>query len=60
MISAGPVAEDWVRRDAVPDAGALIAVRDYVRDHVARAQQERARAPRGRCGPTLRPGRLPG
>ncbi len=60
VISAGPVAEDWVRRDVVPDEARLTAVRDYLREHVTPAHGEQARAPLGRCGPTLRPGQVPG
>ncbi|PSL53704.1 hypothetical protein B0I31_108151 [Saccharothrix carnea] len=59
VISAGPVAEDWVRRDAVPDEARLTAMRDYLRERVTRAHGEQAKSPRGRCGPALRPGQQP-
>jgi hypothetical protein len=59
VLSAGPVAEDWVRRDAVPDGATLTAMRDYQREQVARVHHEQTKALRGRCGPTLRPGQVP-
>ncbi|MCE6996681.1 hypothetical protein LZG04_18000 [Saccharothrix sp. S26] len=59
VLSAGPVAQDWVRRDAVADEARLAALRDYVRTDLARAEAARRDAPRGHCGPTLRPGQVP-
>lgn len=60
VISAGPVAEDWVRRDAVPDASRLAELREYVRTELAPASRAQGAAPRGHCGPTVHPGQLPG
>ncbi|MEU4762194.1 hypothetical protein AB0H12_02990 [Actinosynnema sp. NPDC023794] len=60
VLSSGPVAHDWVRRDAVPDAARLAELRDYLRIDLARAEGVRLAAPRGHCGPTLRPGQVPG
>ncbi|MEU0883085.1 hypothetical protein ABZ345_31130 [Lentzea sp. NPDC005914] len=60
VISAGPVAQDWVRRDAVPDAARLEQLREYVRTELTPAVRAQENAPRGHCGPTLRPGQLPG
>ena len=59
VLSAGPIAQDWVRRDAVPDQARLAALRDYVRTDLARAEAAQRNAPRGHCGPTLRPGQVP-
>jgi hypothetical protein len=57
-LTPGPVAQEWVRKDAVPDAARLAALRDYLRADRARAESVWAAAPRRACGPTLRPGQV--
>ncbi|XVS66724.1 hypothetical protein ACQPYE_11890 [Actinosynnema sp. CA-299493] len=56
VLSTGPVAQDWVRRDAVADGARLAELRDYVRTDLTPATRAGLAAPRSHCGPTLRPG----
>ncbi len=58
VISAGTAAEDWVRRDVVPDAARLAELREYFRTELMPALHAQQIAPRGTCGPALRPGQL--
>lgn len=59
VISADAVAQDWVRRDVVPDAARLAQLREYVRTELVPARSAQQVAPRGYCGPTMRPGQVP-
>ena len=56
VISADPVPQDWVRRDAVADVARLAELRDYVRTELEPAASAQRNAPRSHCGPTLRVG----
>lgn len=47
---------DWVRLDALPDAGALQRLRDHFVAVAGPADQAARLAPRGSCGDRLRPG----
>ncbi|SDC75638.1 hypothetical protein [Actinokineospora iranica] len=58
-VDDGVVGGDWVRKDAVPSQEALAALRAYANTVVRPAIQLQQAAPRGTCGPVLRPDQGP-
>lgn len=50
---------DLVRKDVLPGRAALDELRTYAKNQVPQIEAVVASAPRGHCGPTLRPGQHP-